>query len=99
MRIQLHFRNGKVSGKGSDQIGGFSIKGRYSDDGIVEFVKRYTWHRVRYSGTWDGQMIFGNWEIGSYDWGEFEIWPEAEFESLNFGEIEEVNERTLVQVG
>ena len=98
MRIHLKFGKGKISGKGSDQIGVFSIRGRYSDGGNVVFVKRYTWHRVSYVGRWDGAMIFGNWEIAGLDWGEFEIWPEAEYEAIRFEDVEETQERTLVQV-
>jgi hypothetical protein len=97
MKIDLSFAKGRIAGGGSDQIGTFRIAGRYHEDGTVEFTKRYRpWHKVIYTGRWDGQMIFGTWLIRRFDSGEFEIWPEAEFESLGIAEQESERELTPV---
>jgi hypothetical protein len=96
MKISLSFAKGRITGGGSDQIGAFKIAGQYEEDGSVKFTKRYRWHKVAYTGRWDGQMIFGTWEIRRYDAGEFEIWPEAEFEALGIAEQGSERELTLV---
>lgn len=88
MKMELGFSSGRIVGGGTDQIGPFTIQGEFNEAGPVKFRKRYASHLVYYNGKWDGQMIYGTWKITWYDSGEFEIWPEAEFEALNLGEHE-----------
>lgn len=89
MRIQLTIRDGRISGKGSDQSGDFSMFGTY--DAVTEKVdidKNYPWLYIEYTGKWDGSMISGKWRFSMPDdmpdpdedaefpeCGVFEIWP------------------------
>jgi len=79
MSLRLGFSGGSVDGSGGDTIGPFVMSGVYdSASGRVTMTKRYASHRVKYEGTWDGQMISGTWTIKSFGWrdaGGFEIWP------------------------
>jgi hypothetical protein len=78
MRLTLRFHDGQIEGDGNDRVGAFRIRGEYTAEGEVGFVKRYVLHPVEYEGKWDGQMIFGKWNIFRAESGEFEIWPEGE---------------------
>lgn len=78
MTLQLRFDKKNLHGKGDDQIGPFQIQGQHSENGQVQFTKRYASHKVRYQGRWDGSSIAGRWTIREWGWvdyGEFEIWP------------------------
>lgn len=84
MTIDLEFASGQLEAKGSDIVGPFTFRGEYDpSDGKCHWVKRYLGqHRVTYSGTNEGQGIWGVWEIrelaGLYvDRGVFHIWPEG----------------------
>lgn len=82
MGMTLRFESGRVWGEGIDQIGPFDFSGKYDLEGLVDMKKRYMTHHIRYRGKWDGQMIFGQWNLGKWDDGEFEIWPEEEEKSI-----------------
>jgi hypothetical protein len=77
MDLHLTFANGAMTGDGSDDIGGFVIRGRY------ETVSRECWwtktypgsHDVAYHGFRDGNGIWGTWEIPPWSKGGFHIWP------------------------
>ncbi len=77
MDLDLTFANGNMTGSGSDNIGPFSIKGRY-DPGNQEcyWTKSYLGaHDVFYRGFREGKGIWGTWEIGIFGRGGFHIWP------------------------
>ena len=85
MDLDLSFANGNMTGSGSDNIGPFSIKGRY-DPANQEcyWTKSYLGaHDVFYRGFREGKGIWGTWEIGIFGRGGFHIWP------LHSGESEE----------
>lgn len=85
MGMTLNFASGRIGGEGIDQIDLFTMEGKYQPNGKVNMRKRYLSHSVRYVGEWNGQMIFGKWNIGRWDSGEFEIWPEVEEEDQALG--------------
>ena len=79
MHLNLTFEDGSIFGEGGDVVGRFEIEGSYNGDS-VEFVKRYSYFGVTYTGSWDGGSISGRWRIREalgFEKGEFEIWPEA----------------------
>jgi len=85
MDLDLSFANGNMTGSGSDNIGPFSITGRY-DPANQEcyWTKSYLdAHDVFYRGFREGKGIWGTWEIGIFGRGGFHIWP------LHSGESEE----------
>jgi hypothetical protein len=83
MKLGLSFAAGKISGKGHDLIGSFSVRGVYGSDS-ASLTKIYRSHTVEYEGRWDGQVLFGSWTITRIkERGEFELWPEAEELTLN----------------
>jgi hypothetical protein len=57
---------GEVKGKGKDEIGEFSIKGKVHSDGAVDFKKEYKGrHTVNYMGRITGKnTIEGDWDVG-----------------------------------
>jgi hypothetical protein len=82
----LTFRDGVISGAGSDPAGDFGIRGTYDlDSGRVTLVKRYATYRVDYEGAalrGGPPGIRGGWtirsELGFFDHGIFHIWPKGE---------------------
>lgn len=76
MGLALEFSNGRVSGSGSDEVGGFAIKGSYDvETRKCSWLKKYLSHSVHYSGRQQGRCIAGQWHIPG-DWsGTFRIWP------------------------
>jgi hypothetical protein len=76
--------NGRLTGKGSDRVGAYTIDGEYDlVTGRCEWTKQYIGkHSVAYRGVNDGNGIWGVWEIrqlgGLYvDRGGFHLWPEG----------------------
>ncbi len=64
----------KVKGKGRDEIGVFSIRGKVGEDGAVDFKKEYKGrHTVAYMGRMQGKdIIEGEWEVSGAT-GSFKI--------------------------
>ena len=76
MDLILEFRDGRISGEGSDGIGPFGIDGEYGEgSGECSWIKTYFGrHSVAYSGFAEGKGIWGTWNVmGST--GGFHIWP------------------------
>lgn len=75
MQFSLNFRDGTISGSGSDEVGTFSWYGEYRlQEMYCRMVKRYTTHEVVYSGQVDENGIWGTWTIHNWT-GGFHIWP------------------------
>lgn len=77
MELELTFANGRMSGTGMDDIGPFTVRGRY-DAASREcyWTKSYLGaHDVFYRGFREGKGIWGTWEITVFDHGGFHIWP------------------------
>jgi hypothetical protein len=80
--FELHFADGRVTGRGTDVVGPFTIRGEYETaSGKVAWVKQYVGkHRVLYSGTPDGEgSILGTWSLevaGIKNTGPFLLKPE-----------------------
>jgi hypothetical protein len=77
MMLHLEFSEGGMSGEGTDDIGSFSISGRYNADSReCDWIKTYPGsHKVAYHGFREGKGIWGRWEIGLLAHGGFFIWP------------------------
>jgi hypothetical protein len=77
MDLHLDFSQGRIAGEGTDDIGPFSIKGKF-DAATREchWTKSYVGaHDVFYRGFREGKGIWGTWEITIQDHGGFHIWP------------------------
>jgi hypothetical protein len=91
MWLSLSFANGQLTGDGSDDVGGFLIKGRY-DTATREcyWTKSYIGaHDVFYRGFREGKGIWGTWEITLYAHGGFHIWPKSSGEGEERTEVRE----------
>ncbi|MES2708587.1 MAG: hypothetical protein V4726_18480 [Verrucomicrobiota bacterium] len=77
MDLILEFKNGFMTGEGSDGIGLFNIGGRYyPEEGECFWTKTYVRaHSVEYTGFRETKGIWGTWEIGRHSKGGFHIWP------------------------
>lgn len=68
MNFSLDFKKGIVSGRGSDDVGGFSWKGTYNSESFtVQMTKQYGTHTIEYSGHADENGIWGKWTYGTDD--------------------------------
>ncbi len=77
MAIRMVIKKSRLKGQGTDVSGPFEMSGEYdSASQIVTIEKRYPWLTVDYCGTWDGQMISGEWSISDGGEGIFEMWPD-----------------------
>lgn len=87
MDVSLTFREGTVSGAGSDPVGRFMILGRYdAGSNEIHWTKTYTGaHSVFYKGCRDNRGIWGTWEIHPGWTGGFHLWPKGQGE----GAVEE----------
>lgn len=89
MRLTLRFAGSNIDGGGNDPVGEFVVTGIFSDEtGGVLFTVAYKTHTVEYSGTWDGNFIYGKWTLHDEQFteiGEFEIWPEKQEEMVTTG--------------
>ncbi len=79
MDLQLTFSSGLIDGEGGDDVGAFTITGRYDQDSLeLNWNKAYTGsHSVHYRGFREGRGIWGTWTIGSSLSGGFRIWPDG----------------------
>ena len=68
------FRNGQISGKGSDDIGNYEWNGHYTESLEITLTKTYTEHSVHYKGDADENGIWGNWVV-LWTTGGFHLWP------------------------
>lgn len=74
MSLQLNFKDGIISGRGTDAVGSFTIVGHYELE--YEFTKQYDGkHSVVYKGKPKGRGLAGRWQIPDNWGGTFEIWP------------------------
>jgi len=81
--LHLTFRQGVMSGAGSDAIGRFAIRGRYdAEEREAWWSKQYLGgHAVYYHGYREIKGIWGTWDIHGWT-GGFHIWPRREGEEL-----------------
>lgn len=64
MHFTLNFKDGVVTGTGTDDVGGFSWRGTYDSESFaVVMTKSYTTHNVYYSGMADEIGIYGGWNL------------------------------------
>lgn len=79
MDLELSFANGQMSGTGVDDVGRFTIRGRYdAASRECHWTKSYLGaHDVFYRGFREGKGIWGTWEIGMFSHGGFHIWPKG----------------------
>jgi hypothetical protein len=79
MDLDLTFREGNISGLGSDDVGAFVIRGRYDPERLeAHWTKTYVGrHSVYYTGFGEASAIWGTWELGEGWTGGFKIWPRA----------------------
>ena len=79
MDLHLTFSNGNMNGDGNDDVGRFTIKGRYDvESRECDWTKTYVGgHDVYYRGYREGKGIWGRWEISAFDHGGFRIWPKV----------------------
>jgi hypothetical protein len=82
MDLVLTFADHAVSGDGSDDIGRFSVTGRFDEtNGECYWTKTYIGgHDVYYRGFREGKGIWGLWEL-PVESGGFHIWPRGQEES------------------
>ena len=82
MRLILTFKDGVISGGGSDRVGDFDMRGTYDlKSGACSIVKSYVGaHNLIYDGRneGDGMWIWGLWHIPGDDRGGFHLWPAGE---------------------
>ena len=68
MCFSLDFKHGRVTGSGSDDVGGFSWKGTYNHESFtVQMTKQYGTHTIEYNGHADENGIWGKWIYGTDD--------------------------------
>jgi hypothetical protein len=79
MELTLAFHSGRVLGEGHDEVGPFTIEGRYTgESGECVWSKRYESHEVVYRGYAEEGTIWGTWRIrDSEARGGFQLWPAA----------------------
>jgi len=63
MIFTLEFSNGIINGTGSDDVGGFSFKGKYDLENMrCYMMKHYSTHMIDYDGYVDENGIWGKWK-------------------------------------
>jgi hypothetical protein len=81
MSLYLSFREGRVSGAGSDIIGRFTMQGTYDlNTGRCLLTKQYELaHRLEYDGANQGDelWLWGIWQLPG-DRGGFHLWPKGQ---------------------
>jgi hypothetical protein len=97
MDLQLTFADGNIRGDGGDDIGRFTVRGRYdAAERECYWTKTYVGaHDVYYRGFREGKGILGTWEIGLRGQGGFHIWPKAAGEGE--GQTQSAEEPTPVE--
>ncbi len=74
----LKFKNNKITGGGSDDVGTFKWTGTYDKEELkCNIVKQYATHVVYYQGNVDENGIWGHWSIPPFAKGGFHIWPKS----------------------
>lgn len=98
MAMTLEFRDGRITGSGSDPVGAYTWTGTYDTKAeTCSLKKTYPGsHSVEYSGYADENGIWGKWAIRKLSAGEFHIWPKKkgagdENEEINKAMNETVN--------
>lgn len=92
METFLNYKDGKISGHGSDDIGQFTWSGKYDEEMYkVNMVKSYGSHDVNYSGNIDENGLWGIWAIGEFK-GGFHLWPKKADQKENIAVTEEIKE-------
>ena len=86
MDLSLTFKQGVVTGSGTDPIGPFTIQGRYdAESNEIHWTKTYLGrHDVFYKGCRDNRGIWGTWELRLAGRGGFHIWPKGQGEGETF---------------
>ncbi len=101
MDLSLRFANGVMVGDGKDDVGVFSVRGRYdSANHECHWTKSYAGaHDVFYKGFREGKGIWGTWEIQVRLRGGFHIWPLSEggMEKAEFSEQTEIADAVAPQ--
>lgn len=93
MAFRLNFRDGKVTGTGTDDVGPFSWRGSYDVVSLaVQLVKQYAGHTVNYRGIADDSGIYGSWEL-TFARGGFHIWPKKEERENQQAEVEKKSKK------
>ncbi|CAG8517392.1 9052_t:CDS:2 [Diversispora eburnea] len=73
--LRPRFGDNLISGSGSDSVGEFTIEGRQTRHGLVNFIKHYSTHSWNYDGKLSGMEIWGKWYYsGIPNDGVFIIW-------------------------
>jgi hypothetical protein len=73
MELNLSLAGGLLSGRGIDDVGGFTISGTCSES-ACSWTKTYGTHSIEYEGSLDEGRIWGTWAAG-WNRGGFMIWP------------------------
>ena len=75
MSFYLNFKDGVITGSGTDDVGPFTWDGTYDVSTMaVTMIKSYRTHQVSYAGMADTNGIYGTWELPGIR-GGFHIWP------------------------
>lgn len=81
MRLVMQFRDGLITGEGTDCVGQFVLYGAYKlEDGRCDIIKTYVGsHAVNYNGSneGDGKWLWGLWKVHT-ETGGFHLWPKGE---------------------
>ena len=82
MDLSLTFKQGVVTGAGTDPVGPFTIQGKYDPEtNDIHWTKTYPGrHDVSYRGCRDSRGIWGTWELPWGARGGFHIWPKGQGE-------------------
>jgi hypothetical protein len=101
MDLALTFARGCVSGSGSDDIGRFTIQGKF--DGRTRecfWTKTYIGaYDVFYRGFREGRGIWGTWELDQSLHAGFHIWPLASGMDLTQSKHNKAQRPVLIPVG
>jgi hypothetical protein len=94
--LNLQFAAGRMTGSGTDEVGGFVVEGSYdTSTSEAQWQKRYpNGHLVEYRGFREGPVdgIWGTWHIPKVWSGGFHIWPLGEKTSVD---LEDETEQPL----
>jgi hypothetical protein len=96
MGFFLEFVENKISGRGGDPVGEFTITGAYdANTAECSWTKQYTGqHCVEYAGQARDRGMIGQWripELPEFWSGPFFVWPRA------FGDLESMFEKAFLE--
>lgn len=98
MYFYLDFTDGRLTGSGSDHVGGFTWDGTYDVTTFkVRGIKHYGSHDVIYEGMADESGIYGRWSIPPFSSGGFHIWPRKGGDKAEEAEVK-VKKKVKVRV-